>query len=297
MPTSFWSGYIVVITVASLVALAVFVANVYFSGGEDDEVENQVWDNDLREGTAAAPIWWFWLIFALMTVSVVYLMLYPGLGRFSGALKWSQGGEIEASRAAYVADFGDERNRIANTDVETLAADPQMVASGQRIFNVHCAACHGAEAGGQALLFPNLLDAHWQWGDTAAALEQTIRSGRTAVMPPLLPALGEDGVANLASYVVALSNGTADDTSHAAARAQFATLCAACHGQGATGNPLLGAPDLTAGAFTYGGEYDQIHQTIAEGRTGQMPAFGDKLDTTQIRLLTAWLVASRASPD
>jgi cytochrome c oxidase cbb3-type subunit III len=297
MPTSFWSGYIVVITVVSLVALAVFVANVYFSGGKDDEVENQVWDHDLREGTAAAPIWWFWLIFALMTVSVVYLMLYPGLGRFSGALKWSQGGEIEASRAAYVADFGGERDRIANTDVEILAADPQMVASGQRIFNVHCAACHGADAGGQAMLFPNLLDAHWQWGDTAAALEQTIRSGRTAVMPPLLAALGEDGVANLANYVVALSEGSGDDASHAAARAQFATLCAACHGQGATGNPLLGAPDLTAGAFTYGGEYDQIHQTIAEGRTGQMPAFGDKLDTTQIRLLTAWLVASRASAD
>jgi len=295
MPTSFWAGYIVVITGVSFVALVWFVANVYFSAGDDSELEHQVWDHDLKEGTAPAPIWWFWLILALMIVSVVYLMLYPGLGNYGGVLKWSQGGEIEASRAAYVTEFGAERARIAAADVDALTADPAMVAAGRRVYTVHCAVCHGTEASGQAMLFPNLIDAHWQWGGTNEAIEQTIRAGRTAIMPPLLAALGEDGVAGLTAYMIALNEGRGDDQAHATARTQFAQLCSACHGQDATGNPALGAPNLTAGAWTYGSDYDQIYQTIAEGRTGRMPAFGDKLDATQIVLLGAWLRAGQSA--
>jgi len=291
MPTDFWSGYVIAITAVSFIALAWFIANVYFSAGDDSELESQTWDHDLKEGTSAAPIWWFWLIFALMITSVVYLMLYPGLGNFRGVLEWSQGGELEASQSAYGASFGDERARIAATDADTLAADNAMIASGGRIFEVHCASCHGADAGGQASLFPNLADDHWQWGDSAAAIEQTIRGGRTAIMPPLLQVLGEDGTAALARYVIALADGSGNDQIHDAARAQFATLCAACHGQDATGNAVLGAPDLTSGTYTYGGSYEAVFETIAAGRTGQMPAFADRLDATQLRLLAAWLRA------
>jgi mono/diheme cytochrome c family protein len=32
-----------------------------------------------------------------------------------------------------------------------------------------------------------------------------------------------------------------------------------------------------------------LHESIANGRSGQMPAFGTRLDDTQIRLLLAWL--------
>ena len=46
MPTDFWSGYIVVITVVTFIGLAWFVANVYFSAGDDSEVEDQTWDHD-----------------------------------------------------------------------------------------------------------------------------------------------------------------------------------------------------------------------------------------------------------
>jgi cytochrome c oxidase cbb3-type subunit 3 len=116
-------------------------------------------------------------------------------------------------------------------------------------------------------------------------------------MPPLLAALGEDSVAGLARYVLALGNGTAAETEHDAARTQFTALCGACHGADATGNPLLGAPDLTAGVWTYGGGFDQIYESIAGGRTGQMPAFSARLDDTEIRLLGAWLRAGQANAE
>ena len=295
LPTSFWGGYIAVITLASVIAFVWFVASVYFSKADDHELASQTWDHDLREGSAPAPIWWFWLLFALLIISVVYLMLYPGVGTFSGVLKWSQGGELEKSHAAYAAEFGERRARIVDESVEALLDEPRVVDAGARVFAVHCAACHGQEAAGQASLFPSLLDRHWQWGDSADAIATTIRSGRMAIMPPLEAALGEGGVAAMTDYVIALGQGRGSAAEFDAARTQFGTICSACHGADATGNPALGAPDLTAGIYVYGGDAASIRATIAGGRQGQMPAFGERLDDTQIKLLTVWLTAASGS--
>jgi cytochrome c oxidase cbb3-type subunit 3 len=101
----------------------------------------------------------------------------------------------------------------------------------------------------------------------------------------------------MAEYVIALAEGRADDEAFAPARAQFSLFCSACHGALAAGNPLLGAPNLTAGVYTYGGDYDSIYQTIANGRQGQMPGFGERLDDTEINLLAAWLYSRSAEAD
>jgi cytochrome c oxidase cbb3-type subunit 3 len=66
-------------------------------------------------------------------------------------------------------------------------------------------------------------------------------------------------------------------------------LCSACHGADGTGNPLLGAPNLTDDVWLYGGSEAAIVETIANGRSGVMPAFAARLDATQIRMLAAWL--------
>ena len=92
LPSDFWGGWIVTITVASFIALLWLVIDVYRSG--PDENEDLVWDETLREGAKPAPIWWFWFILALMTISVIYVMLYPGLGQWRGALGWSMGSRI-----------------------------------------------------------------------------------------------------------------------------------------------------------------------------------------------------------
>ncbi|MEM7224499.1 MAG: cytochrome-c oxidase, cbb3-type subunit III [Pseudomonadota bacterium] len=60
----------------------------------------------------------------------------------------------------------------------------------------------------------------------------------------------------------------------------FADNCAACHGHDAMGGP--GFPDLTDGAWLWGGSAEDIHETLRVGinsdhdetRFGQMPAFG-----------------------
>jgi cytochrome c oxidase cbb3-type subunit 3 len=288
MPTDFWSGWIVVLTLVSLAGLGWLVYGVYFGDEDTKSVESRVWDGNLREGSAPAPIWWFWLILATMIFSVLYLMLYPGLGSYAGALAWSQGGRLDDSAALYGVEFDAARAEVAAASAEALQAEADVMASAARVYDRHCSACHGPDAGGQADMFPNLTDDAWQWGGSLPQIEQTLRLGRTAIMPPLASAFADGDVADVVAYVQALSSpqGAAGQPGEAS----FRMLCAACHGADGTGNELLGAPDLTDDAWLYGSSAEDIAESILNGRMGEMPAFDQRLDDTQIRMLAAWLL-------
>ena len=287
MPNDFWSGWIIVVTLISFIGLVWLVVSVYTAAPPDaSEVEHTVWDENLQEGINPAPLWWFWMIFAMMVFSVFYLMLYPGMGSFQGAFQWSQGGRLEDR----IDDFGDQfdamREEIALMPLEDIHTNEALMGSAADLFEQNCAACHGYEAQGQANLFPNLNDDIWQWGGSEENIEQSIRAGRMAVMTGWAPVLGTDGVNNVAEYVQVI--GTPEAEGHPG-QAQFNQVCAACHTPAGTGNILLGAPNLTDDDWLYGSDLDAIRTTIIGGRNGQMPAFDDKLDDTQIRLLVAWL--------
>lgn len=289
MPTGFWSGWIAVITLTSLAGLGWLLFSVYFGKEAEGRGEPHVWDETLGEGSNPAPMWWFWLILSAMVFSVVYLILYPGLGSYSGALKWSQGGRLEESFRDYEERFGPIRREIANSSLASLHGDATLMASAKRIFDRKCGICHGADATGQASRFPNLTDDEWQWGGDPERIEQTIRGGRQAMMISWRAALGDDGVEQVASYVLGMGK-TADGGPGQALYKQF---CIACHGAGGEGNAMLGAPSLVDDVWLYGGSKEDVMQSIAAGRTGFMPAFGERLDDTQIRMLLAWLTRNR----
>jgi cytochrome c oxidase cbb3-type subunit 3 len=288
LPTDFWSGWIIVLAVTGFAGLAWLVLSVYFTpAAQDHDGDEPVWDENLREGSNPAPLWWFWMILAAMVFSVLYLMLYPGLGSYAGALKWSQGGQYEDHEEEFVEEFAEVRGELLALTREELAAQPVAMAAAQKLFRANCAACHGAEATGQANLFPNLRNAEWQWGGSAEQIEQTIRNGRTAVMIPWQAVLGDEGVNNVAGFVQTLADGGAQGH---AGQAQYLQLCVACHGANGEGNPLLGAPALRDDEWLYGGDEATLRATIAQGRNGQMPAFGTTLDDLQVKLLVAWLL-------
>jgi len=287
--SGFWGGWVATITVVSALGLVWLILSVYFAPDDSAEVESHVWDETLREGTRAAPLWWFWFILALLAVSVVYLILYPGLGPYAGTLRWSQREGIEESLAHYEQTFGPERARIAQSPIADLQRDETAMRSAWHVFNSNCTACHGPDAHGQASLFPNLTDADWQWGRDEAQLAQTITSGRTAVMPPWQAVLNDEGVAKMADYVLALAKHTALPEGDAAQ--QFLMYCSACHGANGAGQPALGAPALNDDLWLYGGTAAAVRESISKGRTGTMPAFGTRLDAAEIKLVTAWLAA------
>ena len=61
----------------------------------------------------------------------------------------------------------------------------------------------------------------------------------------------------------------------------FQTYCAQCHGSDARG--ATGFPNLTDGAWHWGGEPDAIKATITNGRTGVMTPFGAVLGPEGVR--------------
>ena len=290
LPTGFWAGWIAVITIVSMLGLGWLVFSIYFSReAEHGEAEGPVWDSTLREGSHPAPMWWFWLILATMVFSVIYLMLYPGLGSYKGALKWSQGGRLNESLVQYEAEFGGIRALIAEAQIETLQADPAIMASAQRVFDRNCAVCHGYDAAGQASYFPDLTDSEWQWGGSHKQIEQSIRSGRRAVMVGWEQVLGASGVTQVADYIAVLGTGVGVVAGYPG-QAQYNQFCVACHGADGSGNAVLGAPSLVDDVWLYGNSRDALVHSIATGRSGEMPAFAERLDDTQVKMLIALLL-------
>ena len=99
----------------------------------------------------------------------------------------------------------------------------------------------------------------------------------------------KEGVLETTEYLLALNGRDVDETMAQAGKKHFATYCAACHTADGTGNPALGAPNLTNGVWLYGGTREQIAHTLRAGRNGVMPAFKDTLSEDKIHILTAYV--------
>lgn len=290
---NFWHGWVIGLTVLSLGALLWLTVSVYFSRRKQGGPDDVVWDDDLREEANPAPWWWFALLLGLLVFTVLYLALYPGLGDYPGLLRWSQESQIQQSAAGDAAKNQALRARWQAMTAEELAADADAMQTAGRLFRHNCAACHAEDARGIPAIAPDLTDAAWNWGGTEAQIRQTITAGRVGIMPPLGAALGEDGVAQVAEFVINGLGGdgaNSGDETLAAGRTKYMQFCAACHGPAGQGNPALGAPNLTDAIWFYGNDPTTIRAAIRHGRNNQMPAQGPRLNETQLDLLVAWLL-------
>jgi len=219
---------------------------------------------------------------------VVYLAIYPGFGNSNQSRgQWAQ---YDAEMQAAQERFGPVFAKYREMDVMAVAADPEANAMGKRLFLTYCQQCHGAAAQG-AKSFPNLTDSEWLWGGAPENIKETITNGRNGVMPPFGPALGADGVKDVANYVRSM-NGLAHDSVRAQrGKEAFEANCVACHGADAKGNPMLGAPNLTDNRWLYGSSEAVITETITLGRNNQMPAFGAFLGEDKVHLLAAYVLS------
>jgi len=295
--SGFWDLYISVITLVSIIACGIFLvaqSKRRVAGGEA-ETTGHTWDEDLGEYNNPLPRWWMWLFWITIVFGLVYLALYPGLGSYAGMLKWTQAGQLAQETQRHEQQFGPIYERYAKTDLAALARDPGALAIGQKLFLNNCAQCHASDAGGSRG-FPNLTDRDWLWGGTPEAIKITITEGRTGVMPPFGPVLGEQGVKDAAHYVMSLSGMANDSIRTARGQPLFAQNCAACHGAGGKGNPALGAPDLTDRTWLHSAAEPVIIETITKGRTSQMPAHKELLNDARIHLLTAYVLSLSQNP-
>ena len=288
-----WGVLIAVITVASILACAIFlklqsVAQMPSKDGEGNTTGHN-WDETLTEYNNPLPRWWAWLFYLTIIFGIAYLVMYPGLGDFRGRLGWTQVQQFEDESRAANAKFGPLYEKFAAQPVEALAQNAEALAIGQKLFLNNCAQCHASDARG-SVEFPNLTDRIWLWGGTPEAIKTSIADGRRSIMPPMGAAVGGDEDArNVAHYVLSLAGRTHDTLRAFGGKPKFQQVCAACHGPEGKGNPQLGAPDLTAEVTLHGMGDAAIVTQIMKGSARQMPAHKDLLSPAKIHLLTAYV--------
>jgi cytochrome c oxidase cbb3-type subunit III len=287
--SSFWSGWIIVLTVANILGALWLLWITSQSSPGEQATTGHVWDGDLEELNNPLPRWWLWLFYLTVAFSVVYLVLYPGLGNFKGVLGWSQTGQYDTEVARIQARQQEFFARFDGMELKALAADGDAMAAAGNIFGNRCAQCHGSDGRG-APGFPNLTNASWQWGGDEAAILASIQNGRTGMMPPMADAIGgERGVAGTVEYVRSLA-GLDHNAQLAAAAAPNWPVCGACHGMDGTGMTVLGAPNLTDDDWLYGSERHAIAESITRGRQNMMPAQLPILGEQQSRLMAAYVL-------
>lgn len=289
--SEFWSVWIIVLTLGNILAcwwLIRWTAKKRAGEAAEGDVTGHSWDETLAEYNNPLPRWWLWMFYLTMVFGLVYLVLYPGLGSFRGVLGWTHQNAWAKEMEAADAKYGPLFAKYSAKPITELVQDPSALRIGQRLFVNYCASCHGSDAGGGPG-FPNLRDNDWLYGGTPEAITKTILDGRSGAMPAWGKVLGEQGVNEVAAYVLSLSGRQADPKLVEAGRKHFATYCAACHGADGKGNPAMGAPNLTDNVWLYGGSPGVIRQTISKGRNGRMPAHRDFLGEDKVHLLATYI--------
>ena len=286
--SGFWDLYIGILTVVSILACALLLWQQSTQKTSATETSGHVWDEDVKEYNQPLPRWWMWLFYLTILWGLAYLALYPGLGSYPGTLGWTQIKQLQEEDAAAQKAYGPLYDKFAAQDIEALAKNAEALAIGQRLFLNSCSQCHASDGGGSRG-FPNLTDGDWLWGGTPAAIKASITEGRTGAMPPFGPALGEQGVKDVAHYVMSLSGGAHDSIRAARGKEKYAQTCVACHGAEGKGNPAVGAPNLTDKTWLHGSGEEAIAAQVTKGRINQMPAHKDVLSPAKIHLLTAYV--------
>lgn len=242
-----------------------------------------------------AFLWWF------------FVPAWPlGTTYTKGLLGTDQRKSVEASlvdaqreRAAWVA-------RLESDPYEAILSDEALMRTvrrtGRQLFGDNCAACHRRDGKGGPS-YPDLTDDDWLWGGSPEMIEQTMRVGINTAHPESrigqMPAFGRermldrDQVHKVAAYVYSLSTpgyATPSNTDRVGAgREIFAATCASCHGENASGNRELGAPNLTDAYWIYGGTMDDIIASVHGGRQGHMPTWDERLTKADIRTLALYV--------
>jgi cytochrome c oxidase cbb3-type subunit III len=284
-----WSVFVAATTIAGLLlCLVLLIVASRRKVMANDNSTGHVWDEDLKELNNPLPRWWMGLFVLTVVFAGIYLALYPGLGSKQGSLKWSSVGQYEAeqakARAALVAVYAP----FAAMPVETLAANPQAMGIGERLFANNCASCHGSDGKGSKG-FPNLTDSDWLYGGQHETIIETISKGRNGLMPPMAAAVGtSEDVRNVANYVLSLSGSAHNSVAAQLGKSKFGA-CAACHGMDGKGNQALGAPNLTDKIWLHGWGEDAVMAMINGGKSNMMPAHGERLSPEQVRVLAAYV--------
>ena len=289
------------------------------------QTTGHAWDGDIQEFNNPLPRWWLWSFYATVVFAVVYWIIYPawpvGKGYTTGVLNtitYTVDGEERTShwntRALLIKDMQEGKaaqrtreymEKVAAADYAEVLANPEMMdfvrSFAKGMFGDNCAACHGSGGAGVIGLFPNLADDDWLWGGSVQEIEQTLTHGRVGYMPGFARTLNEEQLDDVAHFVLSLSGHEVPADKSLRGKKLFtgeAGGCYYCHAAEGTGLKSQGAANLTDSVWTIAdvpgqpelaGKLDAVKGVIRNGVYRVMPAWQERLDESQILLLTLYV--------
>lgn len=291
--SGFWNWFIILIVIISFAFifwLIHWTSVGKIKSQEQGKVETMghVWDENLEELNNPLPRWWLYMFYITLVFGIIYLVLYPGLGSFKGLLGWTETGQYEKEIQQADEKYAPIYDKYRNVDIAALVNEPEALKIGERLFSTYCTTCHGSDARG-VRGFPNLRDNDWLYGGTPEKIQETIMNGRQGAMPAWGELLEHQDIFNVSQYVQTLSGRAVDSVTSYKGKQVFDKNCVICHGPEGKGNQDIGAPNLTDNIWLYGGTQKQIQQSIAQGRSGRMPAHKDFLGAAKVHLLAAYI--------
>jgi cytochrome c oxidase cbb3-type subunit 3 len=264
------------------------------------------WDG-IKELNTPLPRWWIMTFYATIIWAIGYWVVYPAWplvsGYTAGVFRYSTRADVAVELTNLEKIRGAKMVSLGAAPLADIEKDPALLAlaraRGKVVFGDNCAPCHGSGGAG-AKGYPNLNDDDWLWGGSLDQIMQTIefgaRSGHAKAHEGNMLAFGKDGIlkkddiATVANYVRSLSGlPTRKDADLAAGQKLFAENCASCHGEQGKGSIEFGAPNLTDKIWLYGSDEATIIETITNGRSGVMPAWGGRLDPATIKAITVYV--------
>jgi cbb3-type cytochrome c oxidase subunit III len=245
--------------------------------------------------------------------------------RSRGRLGWKLWGGIGlailviAGGSTYLAAQAAMRARLMRTDPDAVMQSPELVryaiAYARPVYEQHCASCHGDHLQGDHRNgVPDLTHPAWLYGEgRLAEIEHTILHGiragdpkgwNLADMPAFakpepykrykIPSLEPGEIRDVIEYILVMGGKPGDREAAARGSKIFAAKgqCFDCHSADAQGDSAIGAPNLIDDIWLYGtGSREDIYDSIARGRSGICPAWGQELGAVTVRALAVLVYA------
>jgi cytochrome c oxidase cbb3-type subunit 3 len=187
-----------------------------------------------------------------------------------------------------------QSEKYQGLDIAGLQSNTEAMALGKTLLKAHCGQCHGENGDGLRDV-TSLRTGVFDYGSDAEAIRTTITDGRHSLMPALGNVLGEVELGGLVAYVRSLNSGETPTDFLETSKEIYATRCVVCHGPDAHGNPEIGSANLTDSYWQHGDSMMNVRLAITRGVESTCPAHRDILSSTEIDLLTAYILQIRKS--
>lgn len=162
---------------------------------DEDAVRPHSYDG-IQEYDKRMPNWWLFTLYGAMVFSLAYWAYYEWTGHMAPGYERVEQ-EIAELRLASLS------RGAAPTDAQLwgFSQDPEVVASGEKIFVANCVACHGTDLKGG--IGSDLTDAEWVHGGQPTDLYRTVQDGvLDKGMPTWGPVLGPARIADVVAFLI-----------------------------------------------------------------------------------------------